>query len=80
LLVLMMRGIYEVRRLGCLRWHDAHTKFNKDRFRQLKVVRGWGIHRQAHKQTHRQQGDLIILLLFFQNKESRLKRTLWYEG
>jgi hypothetical protein len=26
-------------------------------------------------QTHRQQGDLICLLLFFQNKESRLKIT-----
>jgi hypothetical protein len=24
-------------------------------------------------QTHRQQGDLIRVLLFFQNKESRLK-------
>jgi hypothetical protein len=24
-------------------------------------------------QTHRQQGDLISLLLFFQNKESKLK-------
>jgi hypothetical protein len=26
-------------------------------------------------QTHRQQGDLISLLLFFQYKESRLKTT-----
>jgi hypothetical protein len=26
-----------------------------------------------HRHTHRQQGDLISLLLFFQNKESRLK-------
>jgi hypothetical protein len=26
-----------------------------------------------HIQTHRQQGDLINLLLFFRNKESRLK-------
>jgi hypothetical protein len=28
---------------------------------------------EMHIQTHRQQGDLISLLLFFQNKESRLK-------
>jgi hypothetical protein len=28
---------------------------------------------RIHKQTHRQEGDLISLLLFFQNKESRLK-------
>jgi hypothetical protein len=33
-----------------------------------KVVR-----REIHIQTRRQQGDVISLLLFFQNKESRLK-------
>jgi hypothetical protein len=27
-------------------------------------------------QTHRQHGDLIRLLLFFQNKESRLKKEI----
>jgi hypothetical protein len=32
-----------------------------------KLIRGIRI------QTHRQQGDLISLLLFLQNKESRLK-------
>jgi hypothetical protein len=28
-------------------------------------------------QTHRLQDDLISLILFFQNKESNLKRTFW---
>jgi hypothetical protein len=32
-----------------------------------KLIRG------IHKQTHRQQGDLIRVLSFFQNKESKLK-------
>jgi hypothetical protein len=31
------------------------------------------IGRDTHTDTHRQQGELISLLLFFQNKESRLK-------
>jgi hypothetical protein len=31
-----------------------------------------GIHKQTHRDTHRRQGDLISLLLFLQNKESRL--------
>jgi hypothetical protein len=31
----------------------------------------WGIHIQM--QAHRQQGDLVSLLLLFQNKESRAK-------
>jgi hypothetical protein len=29
--------------------------------------------RRIHIQTHRQQGDLKSVLLFFRNKESRLK-------
>jgi hypothetical protein len=41
-----------------------HSKFQKDWFRHSKVERG-GIYRQ--------QDDLISLLLFFQNKKSRLK-------
>jgi hypothetical protein len=41
-------------------------KLNKDWFRHSKVDRG-------NSQTHRQPGDFISLLLFFQNKESRLK-------
>jgi hypothetical protein len=39
-----------------------HSMLQKDCFRRLKVDKG----------IHRQQGDLISLLLFFQNKESRL--------
>jgi hypothetical protein len=37
-----------------------------------------GPHRKRKSEdtpTHRQQGDLIRLLLFFQNNESRLKRS-----
>jgi hypothetical protein len=36
-----------------------------------------GTHRQMdrHRRIHRQQGDLISLLLLFQNKECKLKKT-----
>jgi hypothetical protein len=34
----------------------------------------------THIQTHRQQGDLISLLLFYQSKESRLKFALLFKG
>jgi hypothetical protein len=47
-----------------------HTKFLKDWFSHLKVDRGILI------QTHRQQGDLISLLLFFQNNEGKLKKSI----
>jgi hypothetical protein len=33
------------------------------------------IHRHTDAQTHRQHGDRISLLSFFQNEESRLKTT-----
>jgi hypothetical protein len=33
---------------------------------------------EIHIQTHRQQGDLISLFLFFQNKESRLIIQILY--
>jgi hypothetical protein len=36
-----------------------------------KLMEGGG-----NSQTHRQHGDLISLLLFFQNKERRLKQCL----
>jgi hypothetical protein len=45
-----------------------HTEFHKDWFRHSKIEVG------LHIQTHRQHGDLISLLLFFQNKESRLQK------
>jgi hypothetical protein len=34
--------------------------------------------RVRNTQTHRQQGDYISLVLFFHNKESRLKIKLFY--
>jgi hypothetical protein len=48
----------------------VHTTFNKDSFRHSKADTG-------DTQTHRQQGNLISLLLFFQNKGSGL--TSWEE-
>jgi hypothetical protein len=36
-----------------------------------------GIHRPTDTHTHRLQDDLIGLLLFFQNKESRLKNCIF---
>jgi hypothetical protein len=42
--------------------------FSKDWFRHSKRVSG-------DTQTHRQQGDLIRLLSYFQNKVSRLEIT-----
>jgi hypothetical protein len=45
------------------------------------IKTGSGIHNliEGDSQTHRQHGGLISLLLFFQNKESRLKkRTAQY--
>jgi hypothetical protein len=55
-------GIYEVRRWDGLRCHDRQIKFHKI---------GSGIQKLIGE-IHRQKGDLISLLLFFQNKESRL--------
>jgi hypothetical protein len=64
-----MGGIYESRRWDGLRFHDIYTKFHKDWFRHSKVyMRGC-----EDSRIHRQHDDLIRLLLFFQNKESRLK-------
>jgi hypothetical protein len=50
-----------------LRRHDIRvfTRFNKDWFRHSNVDRG----------IDGQQGDLIIQLSFFQNKENSLKMT-----
>jgi NhaP-type Na+/H+ and K+/H+ antiporter len=43
-----------------------HTKFHKNLFRNSKLIR-------TDSQTPRQHGDHIILPLFFQNRETRLK-------
>jgi hypothetical protein len=63
-----MGGIYEVCHLDGLRCHDTHTRFNKDWFRHSKVDGEGGF-----IDTHRQHDNLISILQFFQNKESRLK-------
>jgi hypothetical protein len=48
-----------------------HTKFHKDRFMHSKVDK------VGYTNTHRQHGDCISLLLFFQNKERRPKNALF---
>jgi hypothetical protein len=53
-----------------LRCHDIHTKFHRNWLRHSKV------HGGGDSQTHRQQGGPTSLILFFQNKESRLKINL----
>jgi hypothetical protein len=60
-----MGEIYEVGHLDRLRYHDIHTKFYKDWFRNSKVG---GI----HTYKYRQYEDLISVFLFFQNNGSRL--------
>jgi hypothetical protein len=74
MLVLLMEGIYKLRTWDGLRCHDIHTKFRKDWSTQSKVVtEGYtDIH------THRQQGALMNLLIFFLNKESRPK-SKWFK-
>jgi hypothetical protein len=52
----LMGGIYEVHRIDRLRYDDIYTKFNKNWFRYSNVDR-------EAIQIHRQQGDLISLLL-----------------
>jgi hypothetical protein len=66
-----------------VRCHDMHTEFHKDWFRQSQVHKGdtdkhkhTNTHTHTHTHTHTQEGDLTSLLLFFQNKERRLKRVI----
>jgi hypothetical protein len=47
MLVLLKVGIYEVRRLDGLRWHDIHTKFHKN----SKVVKGGCTYRSMYTHT-----------------------------
>jgi hypothetical protein len=61
MLVLLM-GIYKVRRCDSLRWQDIRINFHEDRFRSLEIIRG-DTHTGTH--THKEQGDLTSLLLFF---------------
>jgi hypothetical protein len=48
----------------------------------IQKLMGGGIHRHKHTHTHThgQQRDLISLLYFFQNKESRLKKATFVLG
>jgi hypothetical protein len=39
MLVLLVEGIYKLRRWDLLRCHDIYTKFYKDWLRHLKIVR-----------------------------------------
>jgi hypothetical protein len=64
----LMGEIYEVGRLNGLRCYDIHTKFHEDYFGNSVVNMG-------DSEAHRQHGDLISLLTFFQNKESWLTDT-----
>jgi hypothetical protein len=64
----LIGGVYKVRLWNGLWCHHIHAEFNKDWFSHEKVdKRGGGT------QTHREYGDLIDLLLFFENKETMLK-------
>jgi hypothetical protein len=69
MLVLVIGGIYEVRRWDGFMGHDIHTKFYGYQLRCLEVFFFGGV-----KHTYTQRGDLKTLLLFFLNKEIRLKR------
>jgi hypothetical protein len=54
------------------------TKFHKVRFRRPNVdmeAACTELRAQAHTHTHTQQGDIISLLVFFQNKYSELKKS-----
>jgi hypothetical protein len=64
----LMGGTYEVCHWDRFRCHDIHTKCHKNWFRHSKVDGGG-----KHVQTHTQKGDIISLLIFCQNKESRSK-------
>jgi hypothetical protein len=66
MLVLLMGWIYERWHWDGLRGHNIHIKFHKDLFRHSKV-------QMEDTYPDTQQGDLISLLLYFQNKESKLK-------
>jgi hypothetical protein len=72
-LVLLMGGIYDVRRWDGLKCLDIIPSFIKTDSPIQKLIGGGG-YTDRHTHTYRQQGDLISLLLFYQNKESRLKK------
>jgi hypothetical protein len=63
-----MGGIYEERRSDGM---DSGVMIYKPNFMKIGSGIRKFIMRDSH--TNRQQGDLISLLLFFQNKESRVQ-------
>jgi hypothetical protein len=73
-LVLFVVGIYELRGSDELRCLNIHAKSHRDWFAYLKVNRGHTYTDTHTAHTYRQQGDLISVLLKYQNKESRLKK------
>jgi hypothetical protein len=70
MLVLLMGEMYELCRSDGLRSHDIDTEYHEDWFSHSNVNKG---DTHTDTQTHRQQGDLISLFLFLQNKESMIK-------
>jgi hypothetical protein len=70
-LVLLMRGIYEMCDWDDYRWHNKLTKFHTDHFRCSEVGVWGGMH--THACYCAQQGNLISPLLFSQIKKSVLK-------
>jgi hypothetical protein len=63
----LIGGIYEVRRRDELRCHDIHAKFRKDWFTHSKV------HTGGYIGTPHVDLTSLLLFIFFQNKESKLK-------
>jgi hypothetical protein len=55
--------------------HDIHAKFHEDWFGHSKVNEG---DTHTDTRTHRQESDFISLLLFFRNKGSMLKLTVFH--
>jgi hypothetical protein len=55
-------------------WY-IYTPFHEDQFRRSRVDKE-DTHTDTQTYTHKQQSDLISLLLFFQNEESRLKMKM----
>jgi hypothetical protein len=55
---------------------DIYSKYHKDWLSHSKINRGKTF-RHTDTHTHRQESDLIILLSFSQNKESRLTSIVY---
>jgi hypothetical protein len=70
--MLLMRGVYDVEvSLGGMIYTPSFVKIGSG-------FKKFFLGGEIHIQTHRQQGYFISSLLFFKNKESRLKRHVYY--